>query len=98
MRRIETKQRTLRQIKRMSLLIILSIFINTSIKAWNDPSKRSGLHTPNSSIQQKAANCSPATGRKILEYNNVSALIETGGSMWQDRSRGAAAYEVPIGS
>ena len=25
------------------------------------------------------------------------ALIETGGSMWQDRSRNDAAYEVPKG-
>ena len=98
MRRIETKQRTLRQIKSISLLIILSIFINTSIKAWNDTTKRYRLHTSNSSIQQKAANCSPATGRKILEYNNVSALIETGGSMWLDRSRGKNAYEVPKGT
>ena len=33
-----------------------------------------------------------------MEFNNVSALIETGGSMWQDRSRNDAAYEVPKGS
>ena len=46
----------------------------------------------------RAANCTPASGRKFLEYNNVSALIETGGSMWLDRSRGKNAYEVPKGS
>ena len=51
-----------------------------------------------SSILSRAANCTPSTGRKFLEFNNVSALIETGGSMWLDRSRGKNAYEVPKGS
>ncbi len=62
--------------------------------AWNDPSKNKANHN----LRSKAAGCSPATGRKILEFNNVSALIETGGSMWLDRSRGKNAYEVPKGS
>ena len=62
--------------------------------AWNDPSKYKSNHT----LKSKAAGCSPATGRKILEFNNVSALIETGGSMWQDRSKNDAAYEIPKGS
>ncbi len=43
----------------------------------------------------KAANCPPATGLRDLEWNNVRALIETGGSMWQDRSTSRAAYEIP---
>ena len=46
----------------------------------------------------RAAACSPATALRDLEWNNVRALIETGGSMWQDRATSRASYEVPIGS
>jgi hypothetical protein len=33
-----------------------------------------------------------------MEFNDVSALIEQGGSMFQDRQNGTPAYEVPKGS
>jgi len=66
--------------------------------ALNNNLKSKKTSTSKNSLQLKSAGCSPATGRKILEFNNVSALIETGGSMWQDRSRNEAAYEVPAGS
>ena len=84
------------------VLLFLTIFFSslTTIYGRNDPDKSSSGKNPNSnlSIFSKAANCTPATGRKFIEFNNVSALIETGGSMWQDRSRSDAAYEVPKGS
>ena len=80
--------------KREVLFFILLISLPQLFYGWHDPSKSKRSH----SLQSKAAGCSPATGRKILEFNNVSALIETGGSMWLDRSRGKNAYEVPIGS
>ena len=79
--------------KRNQLLFFMLLIPFLSI-AWNDPSKNKANHN----LRSKAAGCSPATGRKILEFNNVSALIETGGSMWLDRSRGKNAYEVPKGS
>ena len=44
------------------------------------------------------ANCSPATAKYIMEFNDVRALIEQGGSMFQNRQNGVAAYEVPKGS
>ncbi|OUT72078.1 MAG: hypothetical protein CBB76_02330 [Crocinitomicaceae bacterium TMED16] len=46
----------------------------------------------------KGANCSPATAKLTLEFNDVAALIEQGGSMFQNRTDGTAAYEVPKGS
>jgi hypothetical protein len=46
-------------------------------------------------VSTRAAACAPATGLRDLEWNNVEALIETGGSMWQDRAQSLAAYEVP---
>jgi len=45
----------------------------------------------------RAAACAPATGLRDLEWNNVRALIETGGSLWQDRATSQASYEVPKG-
>ena len=85
---------------RIALLSIVLIFIEINSFAWQDPTvplpKRKDSFQ--NSLVSKAANCSPSTGRKIMEYNNVSSLIETGGSMWLDRSRGKNAYEVPKGS
>ena len=43
----------------------------------------------------RAAACAPATGLRQMEYNNVRALIETGGSLWQDRANSSASYVVP---
>ena len=82
---------------RKYFLLIVYLFVSNVFCAWQDPT----VNLPNktkSSFVSKAAGCSPSTGKKILEYNNVSALIETGGSMWLDRSRGKNAYEVPKGS
>ncbi len=45
--------------------------------------------------QVKAAGCAPATHSNELDLNNVRARIETGGNVWQNRSLGRAAYEVP---
>ncbi|NCP44952.1 MAG: hypothetical protein GW818_00590, partial [Flavobacteriales bacterium] len=43
-----------------------------------------------------AAGCASATALATLELNNVRARIEgTGGSMWQDRANGIAAYNIP---
>jgi len=79
------------------LLSILFFAICHESFSWQDP-KIPSKNNRTSSVVSKAANCTPATGRKFLEFNNVSALIETGGSMWLDRSRGKNAYEVPKGS
>ena len=57
-----------------------------------------GITTNNQGLDDsgsRAAACSPATGLKDLEWNNVRARIETGGNMWQDRANNRAAYEVP---
>lgn len=44
----------------------------------------------------KAAACVPASDRTELAYNNVRAIIENGGNMWQRRSGNSQpGYEVP---
>ena len=62
-----------------------------------------GYYGPNDKAQKPSgskpkANCSPATAKYIMEFNDVRALIEQGGSMFQNRQNGVAAYEVPKGS
>ena len=84
--------------KYLILLFVVNFLSSNAILAWNDPTNSGSKSKKNNSLTLRAANCTPATGKKFLEFNNVSALIETGGSMWQDRSRNDAAYEVPKGS
>ena len=42
-----------------------------------------------------AAACAPATALRNLEWNNVRALIENGGSLWYNRSIDKGSYFVP---
>ena len=42
-----------------------------------------------------AAACAPATALRNLEWNNVRALLENGGSLWYNRSIDKGAYIVP---
>jgi len=58
----------------------------------------SGKVHPRTEIVQeesRAAACAPATALRDLEWNNISALIETGGSLWQDRAVGLSHYYAP---
>ena len=72
----------------LTLILFLSIQADAMRYEWRgkDDSKKSA---------EKAADCSPATELVLLQFNNVRALIETGGSMWQDRSTGRAFYRIP---
>ena len=45
--------------------------------------------------ESRAAACAPATALRDLEWNNIDALIETGGSLWQDRANGRSHYFAP---
>lgn len=48
--------------------------------------------------ESRAAGCAPANERLFMEFNNIRALVETGGSLWQDRANSRASYEFPKGS
>ena len=53
-------------------------------------------HLPrNARPESRAAACAPATALRDLEWNNINALIETGGSLWQDRANGRSHYFAP---
>ncbi|MFO0387164.1 MAG: T9SS C-terminal target domain-containing protein, partial [Flavobacteriales bacterium] len=47
------------------------------------------------SAESRVASCAPAAALRDLEWNNVNALIETGGTMWLDRAVGKSHYFVP---
>jgi hypothetical protein len=86
-----------RAISFFSTLALLISSMNMMALRYMGPN--SGLSGGVSSTLQntRSAACAPATGLRDLEWNNVRARIETGGSMWQDRANSRAAYEVPKG-
>lgn len=86
----------MKQTKEWVSLVIFVLGCVFQTQGWHDPTKSNNRST--AAPKASAANCAPATARTQLELNNVRALIETGGSMWQDRSTGSPAYEVPKGS
>jgi hypothetical protein len=57
---------------------------------------KNGKSKPTNTL--KGANCAPATAKLTMEFNDVKALIEQGGSMFQNRSAGVASYEIPKNS
>jgi len=73
--------------------VSFSVLIGTTAFGMRDLTRQS-----NTNIQSRAAGCAPATALTKLEFNNVSAILETGGNMWQDRATNNSAYEVPKGS
>lgn len=74
----------------------LAVLLVNTVDARIAPNSRGGSSNNNGST--RAAGCAPATALTKLAYNNVSAIIETGGNMWQDRATGVSGYEVPKGS
>ena len=87
--------------KQMNRILSFSVLCLMASTAWGY--KYVGAGTPGGTADQnlqpalRAAACAPATGLRDLEWNNVRALIETGGSLWQDRATSQASYEVPKG-
>ncbi|MFT3884004.1 MAG: hypothetical protein QM724_00850 [Flavobacteriales bacterium] len=74
-----------------TLAIALALLTVGPLAARN----KDGNDTPKSAPAAKAAGCDPAIGKNELDLNNVRALVETGGSMWQNRDQRKPAYEVP---
>lgn len=81
------------KLKRIILGIGILLIGTTSYAISGSTKKKSGPTTKTST-----AECAPANGLAYLRLNSANALIETGGSMWQDRPNSASAYEIPKGS
>lgn len=74
--------------------VSITVLMATSAFAMRDLTR----HKDDLNIQNRASGCAPATALTKLQFNNVSAVLETGGNMWQDRAVNASAYEIPKGS
>ncbi len=79
--------------KIIALVLGVGVFCSNAF-GYYGPNDKIGKQKP----KPKGANCSPATAKLIMEFNDVKALIEQGGSMFQNRAASVAAYEVPKGS
>lgn len=77
----------------LALIALLSFNnMNARNAAFNNGNGNKG----GGSTPTPAAGCAPAVALASLEFNNVRARIDaTGGSMFQDRANGIAAYNVP---
>lgn len=88
--------------KQIISVVIASAFIFSANHALsyrkidNDGLVQDGSTPTNAT--SKAAGCSPSSAILTMEFNDVSALLEQGGSLWQDRGQSIAAYEIPKGS
>ena len=80
--------------KKHLIATVIGLGISMNGMAYLGPNDKKGGkdETP------KGANCSPATAKLTMEFNDVRALIEQGGSMFQNRQEGTPAYECPKGS
>jgi len=77
------------------ILSLLTLVLFISLNSYALRYEWRGQNSNNNQAEAKAAACAPATELAFLRYNNVRALIETGGSMWQDRSTSRAFYRIP---
>lgn len=80
---------------KLYLITILALTIAFSASAYYIPEK--GGKDGNSTVVYNKSQCPPSNAKLFMEFNDVRALIEVGGSMWQDRQSVAASYEVPLG-
>ena len=80
--------------KKQLLATFFGVTVVFNALAYLGPNDKMDKPTPTA----KGANCSPATAKLYMEFNDVRALIEQGGSMFQNRAAGVAAYEVPKNS
>ena len=74
--------------------IVVFVFL-MGFKGWSQP--YGDLHAPEWATDDRAAGCSAANGKTFLEFNNVRALIHTGGNLWQITGQNFQVYEIPKG-
>ncbi|MBN4071203.1 hypothetical protein JYT72_01705, partial [Crocinitomix catalasitica] len=74
-------------------LNILALSLATTTFAY----KNYDHHGPGSGSgdADRAAGCSPSNEKLFMDFNNVRGLIETAGSLWQDRANSKPSYEIP---
>src|SRR5574344_1528010 len=76
--------------------LLLSIVLCFCLAFQANAEKVQGSSTTSKTIKSNSAGCAPGAGYKMLQVNNVSCRINTGGDMWWDFEN--ALYEIPAGS
>jgi len=85
-----------RAIPTRTFALSLSLAMGLTALAWNPPPSGNGAANQRGAAGgAKAAACAPASQLTQLAFNNVRAVIENGGNMWQRRSSSRPGYEVP---
>jgi len=79
----------------MKLAIVI---LALSIGVISNAQPYRGSVNPGSVPDERAAGCAPANASAFLEFNNVKALIHSGGNLWQLSGQNFSHYEVPKGS
>lgn len=84
---------------RLFLLVLIGFSFTFGTNAAIDPTANGGKSKPLGGNQDyNKANCPPSNEKLFMEFNDVRALVEVGGSLWQNRQGSASAsYEVPAG-
>jgi hypothetical protein len=82
------------KLRRMKITFLCIAFLAT---IYSQAQPLTGSHT-GSLGDDRAAGCAPASASTFLEFNNVKALIHSGGNLWQIAGQNLSQYEVPKGS
>lgn len=77
-----------------SILFVIAVLCANIVLA--DIYKNNRIPSPPS--DSRAASCSPASEKIFMELNNIRAVVETAGFLWEARSTSTAGYEYPKGS
>ncbi|RYM35061.1 T9SS type A sorting domain-containing protein [Brumimicrobium glaciale] len=82
---------------RLLLIVLIGFGFAFGTNAAIDPTADSGKSKPLGGEQNyNKANCPPSDGLLFMQFNDVKALVEVGGSLWQNRQTSVPSYEVPI--
>ncbi|MDR2085130.1 MAG: T9SS type A sorting domain-containing protein [Bacteroidales bacterium] len=79
----------------LSLLLSIVLCFCLTFEAFAEKERGSGAKS-SAQIKSNSAGCAPGAGYKMLQVNNVSCRINTGGDMWWNFE--TAMYEIPKGS
>ena len=81
----------------ISTAVLLYAFNTYAYKLYesHSPNGNQSNSKGEGNLTNRAAGCSPATAVRIMEFNNVSALLAQGGLNFLERGQGKAAYIVP---
>lgn len=80
-----------------TILFLGSVF---GASAYLGPEEQNSIEANggNNTVVVPKANCPNSNAKLFTDFNDVRALIEVGGSLWQNRTTNTASYEVPVGS